>query len=302
MMANASINSCPVCNGNHWTHVCTCDAGEGDSFEVLLCPDCGLIKRFPSASNVSTGIYAIEETLLTNPRKGIINRSFNFFQRLWNRQKARITEREAGRVSGVLLDVGCHKGDFIATMRRRGWIAHGIESDDKARTYGESHYNLHIEKSEMLYRIQPKSYNVVTAWDFLGRTNDLPKSFRALCNLITSDGTLIVALYHPTPTIASDHKETWFRLMAHSNFLLGSKALRLLAADNNMQIVNEENSMAMTMASATACQLLYHTYNRQAEALWTGYTEGLKVNRAYKHATDNGCYIIYTLKHNTLPQ
>ena len=302
-MAKASINTCPVCNGNHWTHVCTCAANKEDTFEVLLCPDCGLVRRSPEATtNGNTGIYAVDGVLQGTPKNGIISRCYNTLRHIWNRQKVRITEREAGRVSGVLLDIGCHRGDFIAALRRRGWIAHGIESNNNAREYGNSHYNLHIEKGEILYRIHSCSYNVVTAWDFIGKTADLQKSFKTLCDLLTSDGTLIVALYNPASSIASRHKEIWHCLMAHTTFLFSRTAFEQLAADNNMRIVKEQNNRAMNIAAATACELLRTRYSKQATALSKGCIEGFKTASKYQDKADNSCYIIYTLKHNTLPQ
>lgn len=302
MMAKASINSCPVCNGNHWTHVCTCAATEEERCEVLLCTDCGLVKRMPVPQNDDTGIHAIDKALRTPPKSGIISRCYDLILHTWNRQKAHITEREAGRVSGVLLDAGCHRGNFITTMRQRGWIAHGIERNNEARQYGNTHYNLRIEKGEMLYRIHPKSYNVVTAWDFIGQTQEPRKGFKALCDLLTSDGTLIVGLYNPASDIATRHKEIWYRLMAHDTYLFSRNAFERLAADNNMQIIRVQNSTAMTMAANTACQLLRNKYRKQITALARGCVEGFKTTSARRYKPDNGCYIIYTLKHKTLPQ
>lgn len=301
-MAKASINSCPVCNGNHWTHVCTCAISEERNFEVLLCPDCGVVKRIPAANTDDTGIYAIDNELRTNQKSGIISRCYFTLCHAWSKQKARITEREAGRVSGVLLDIGCHRGDFIAAMRQRGWIAHGIESNNDARQYGNSHYNLHIEPGEMLYRIRPRSYNVVTAWDFIGKVQDPQKSFKTMCDLLTSDGTLIVALYNPASAIAAHDKETWYRLMAHTTFLFSPTAFERLAADNNMQIVRKQSNKTMNSAVITACELLRNGYRKQATALSKGCIEGFKTTSKGQDKTDDGCYIIYTLKHNILPQ
>ena len=43
-------------------------------------------------------------------------------------------DEEASASSASYLDFGCGTGDFVNNLAERGWISHGIEPNEKART------------------------------------------------------------------------------------------------------------------------------------------------------------------------
>lgn len=293
-MTNAPINTCPACNGTHLMHIYTYTDGGLFSGDILQCADCGLhIHRgatgYPPPPPYNVLHYPI-------PADNA-DRLFLALRGRWLQRKARIVEREAGRVSGVMLDAGCMTGEFIATMRHRGWIAHGIEACDTAREYGNTHYGLHIEAGNTLYRLKPKSYNVVTAWDTLGRSHDPERMFATLSSLITGDGTLILALYNPAAAIATHYGATWHKFSAYQQYLFTPAAVEALASRHGMQIVRRQKDDTMAKAAAAACRLLSPACRHRITALPGGVIQACKAAR--REHDGNGLYMIYTLKHNT---
>ena len=46
---------------------------------------------------------------------------------------------------GILLDIGCGKGEFLSIAKERGWQAYGIEPSEKLANYAIANYSLNIK-------------------------------------------------------------------------------------------------------------------------------------------------------------
>lgn len=295
-MTKNRTDTCPICNGSHWIHKHTCiDYITDTPFDVLQCCDCGLyITQNTPVLNDKTRYYPKSDSILhPENTRGAINRAYRMFSPFWQKQKARIVEQQSRRASGVLLDIGCKTGEFVNTMRRRGWIAHGLEYNPYAREYGNTHYNLKIEDQQKLLHIHPKSYNVVTSWDSIGELQDLNKSFAAMCNLIVSDGTLIIAFSDASSPAAQHYKEQWFSWdVPRKIWHLTPKSFERLAAKHNMQIIRRKRYEKKSFGTNTMSEWLANGKKSQTSPLLKSTLHEI-TNRI--KAIDSG-YIVYTLK------
>ena len=86
--------------------------------------------------------------------------------------------------------MGCKEGYFANAIRNNGWITHAVEHDPTAREYGNKRFMLQIEDGRRFFDINPRSYNVVVAWDTLGEAVDIHRTMDKLAQLIVKDGTV----------------------------------------------------------------------------------------------------------------
>ncbi len=107
---------------------------------------------------------------------------------------------------GRLLDVGCGHGEYLARMRRRGWIVEGSEVDSAAVDWArESHgLTVHLGALESL-RLPGDSYAAVTMSHVIEHVHDPVALLRECFRLLLPGGRLVLA----TPNIESfGHR--WF--------------------------------------------------------------------------------------------
>ena len=296
-MANNRIDTCPICSGIHLIHQYTyTDYITEHPFEILQCCDCGLFitQNAPTSNDKSLYYPKTDSPLHPETKKGTINRAYRIFRSTWLKQKASIVEQQSHRVSGVLLDIGCKTGDFVNTMRHRGWIAHGLEYNPFAREYGYSRHGVKIEEQQKLLHIQPKSYNVVTAWDSIGEFEDLNKSFAAMCNLIVSDGTLIVAFPDVSSPAVRRYKDKWFSWdIPRKRWHFTPKTFELLAHNYDMQITEQKRYAKKSMGSYIMSEWLTNSKMHQTQSL----LRGIFHEAADRIKSSEPEYIVYTLKH-----
>ncbi len=275
-------------------HTCI-DYITNSPFDILQCCDCGLsITPDAPDSNDIIQFYPKTDFILQPEAKDAFNRAYGILRKSWLKQKAKITEKQSCRVSGVLLDIGCKSGDFIATMRRKGWIAHGLESNPYARECGHAHFGLEIESQKQLLHIQPKSYNVVTSWDSIGEFQDLNKDFSAMCNLVVPDGTLIVAFSDASSSAAHLYKEQWFSWdVPRKKWHFTPHAFELLADKHGMIITNRKRYASKSIGASIMSEWIANGKTAQTMPLLKSVFHVL----ADRTQSANSEYIVYTLKH-----
>lgn len=265
-------------------------------FDILQCCDCGLFitPDAPDSNNIIQFYPKSDFILQPDATKGVFNRAYGILRNSWLKQKAKITEKQSHRLSGVLLDIGCKYGDFIATMRRKGWIAHGLECNPYAREYGHAHFGLDIGSQQQLLHIQPKSYNVVTSWDSIGEFQDLNRDFSAMCNLVVSDGTLIVAFPDASSPAANLYKEQWFSWdVPRKRWHFSPQAFEQLTDKHGMTIANRKRYAGKSLGTCVMSEWMANGKTSRIMPLLKSVFQ-LLANRTL---SANSEYIVYTLKH-----
>jgi len=98
------------------------------------------------------------------------------------------------RSQGSILDIGCHRGEFLAQMRERGWEVWGSEWSQRCCDYARKTFGLeHIFEGDFLsHRLPADSFDVVTLWHVLEHLFDPHKALVEVRRLLKRDGLLIV--------------------------------------------------------------------------------------------------------------
>lgn len=110
------------------------------------------------------------------------------------------------RENGVLLDVGCGSGQFLAKMRGLGWEVYGVEVDNMAVAVAREKFDLNVSSGTLKSAHFPDNFfDVVTLSHVIEHVDD-PVGLLGECKRVLKEGGKIVIT---TPNINSlGHK--WF--------------------------------------------------------------------------------------------
>ena len=292
-MTTVRIDSCPICNGNHLIHkLSLTDSVANKSFDILQCSDCGLhITQHAPIPKEMDEFYPDSESACYKPAQDICGKWLDSLLNKWYNEQVKLVREESERFSGVLLEMGCKEGYFANAIRNNGWITHAVEHDTTAREYGNKRFLLQIEKGSRLFDINPRSYNVVVAWDTLGEAIDIHRTIEKLAQLIVKDGTIIIAFHNATSNDAKLYGSSWSGWNApRKRWHLTPQSFEKLVMQHNLEIVNQRHSTHR--AAITAIMSMWqHTGKKGFWATLLHYFKTLLAT------SPNNTYIIYTLKH-----
>lgn len=151
---------------------------------VVQCRRCGLGYLNPRPTREEIGRYYPERYFA---HRGQLENRY--------RREAPYLEEQPGR----LLDIGAARGDFLATMRDRGWEVEGIEPFAEA---GNPHG---IEIRRMSFPeecdLQGAQFDAITAWAVFEHLHDPARAFEESARLLRPGGRLIVQV----PNLRSIH-------------------------------------------------------------------------------------------------
>jgi SAM-dependent methyltransferase len=97
-----------------------------------------------------------------------------------------------GRQPGRVLDIGCGNGDFLHSLKRRGWDAHGVEFSAKAAELARSR-GIDVHRGELRSAAYPASFfDVVTLWHVVEHLPDPLTELAEVRRILRDDGLLVV--------------------------------------------------------------------------------------------------------------
>ena len=291
-MTTTRIDNCPICKGSHLIHKLSyTDSISGKTFEILQCSDCGLhITQYAPILADMGAFYPDSDSECYKPAKTPERKWLHRLHEWWYKKQVKIVKEESQRMSGVLLEMGSEQGHFSQAMRGNGWIAHGVEYDATAREYGNKRFQQQVEDGSRLFDINPRSYNVVVAWDTLGKSFNINKTMEKLSQLIVSDGTLVIAFHSAVSDDAQYYGSNWSAWDApRKRWHLTPQAFEKLIEPYNLVITNRSHSTYRSFITNVMSELS----SQQKPNIWLSMWRALKRN---SRTQDNYTYYIYTLK------
>ena len=173
------------------------DPQTGDSFDVLVCTECGLGVIDPIPDDLGR-FYGAE---YYGKRHGFTAR-----YRTWRRM--RLLRRHVGG-KGRLLDVGCGDGDFVAAAVQAGWRACGIERGERAEDHEHSGLDIRGSVDELRGL---GTIDVITMWHSFEHMTEPARELDRLLELLADGGTLIVVVPDFGGLQARTFGTSWFHL------------------------------------------------------------------------------------------
>ena len=98
-----------------------------------------------------------------------------------------------GSHKGKLLDLGCGKGSFLATMRDLGWDILGVEIDAQAASVAQDHFGVPVVKSPLeKAKFPADSFDAVTITHVLEHVHDPIGLLKECLRVLKPGGRLVV--------------------------------------------------------------------------------------------------------------
>jgi len=193
-----TITNCPVCSSSNIEKVFdTVDHfSSGEVFPVCDCRECGFrfTNNFPSEDIIGKYYDSPDYISHSDSHKGLINRLYHYFRKRMLKKKVDLVATHAKDNSIRLLDIGCGTGYFLQAAKKRGWNVSGIEKNAKARESAKIRTGLVVKDENSLWNIENGAFDVVTLWHVLEHMEKLNESLEKLNDILTPDGTAVIAL------------------------------------------------------------------------------------------------------------
>lgn len=94
-----------------------------------------------------------------------------------------------------VLDIGCAVGDFLATMRERGWRVSGVEPDGGAAAYARERHGINVFTGyldDAPFALE--SFDAVTMWEVLEHTPRPVETLRRVYDLLRPGGAIVLSV------------------------------------------------------------------------------------------------------------
>lgn len=173
-------------------------------FELHACDACGLRFVYPPTPDDALAAY------YDGAFYGELGGGSSLALRLFHALRARVVER-AHPPPGLLLDVGCGDGGFLAYMAARGWRVRGVESAAEGRARAGRALGDAAAVTAGLDGA-PRGADVITLWHVLEHVADPVGFLGAVRERLAPDGDLVLAVPNHGSAEARAFGTSWFHL------------------------------------------------------------------------------------------
>lgn len=205
-------DKCPACHGTkiHEVLICKDYTVSKEDFSVWHCDTCSLRFTQDVATEEKIGPYYQSEEYIShsNTSKGLINRVYQWVRNYTIKKKVSLIQKQSGKSTGSILDVGCGTGEFLAGMKSAGWAVQGLEPDEGARTQASSITGTSVGEPDDLFSLSQK-YDVITMWHVLEHVHRLHEYLDRFQELLAEGGVILIAVPNYTSTDATHYQEHW---------------------------------------------------------------------------------------------
>ncbi|MBC7921984.1 MAG: class I SAM-dependent methyltransferase [Ferruginibacter sp.] len=205
------IGNCPICGSDQFTNLMICQdyTVTQESFAIVECKKCRFKLTNPRPTQENAGRYYQSEAYIShsNTTRGIVNQLYHFARKFTLQKKLKLIN-SLGSEKKRLLDVGCGTGTFLEVCQKSGWNVNGTEPDAKARGLAHTRVKSQVEEN-LLSAFPGETFETITLWHVLEHIHQLDESVKKLKKLLTSNGTLLVAVPNCESYDAKLYREKW---------------------------------------------------------------------------------------------
>jgi SAM-dependent methyltransferase len=226
---------CNVCG-----HEITDGAGGSttkDGFELIRCPQCGLLfRRLLPRRDELDSLYSEE---YFRDRDGATGGYADYLgdERLHRSLAASRLARLEGLTSGrKLLDVGAAAGFFVAEATERGWEATGIDVSRPMVEHAAKR-GLHVVLGD-LHEMRAELFDVVTMWDYIEHSIDPARDIGRCAELLRPGGLVALSTGDVESVVARLSGRHWHLLTPrHHNYFFGRTTIRRLLEAHDFTVL-----------------------------------------------------------------
>jgi SAM-dependent methyltransferase len=205
------IKNCPICaNPDFSIFLCGKDNFlSGEEFTILKCDNCDFRFTNPRPDETEMNRYYDSPDYIAHNarRRTLLMTIYKSVRKFSIRNKYSIINKFS--TGKVLMDIGCGTGEFLNYCRKMNFVTIGIEPNEKARNFAIYDLGLTIFNERQLDEFFPATFDVITMWHVLEHVHKLNERLQLIHELITPDGTLIIAVPDSDSWDARKYKEFW---------------------------------------------------------------------------------------------
>jgi SAM-dependent methyltransferase len=206
-------NACPLCSSEMigLQFGCTDYFFSRKDFEIFKCSSCNFLftQDYPDEADIAQ-FYESEDYISHNDSSiGISNKLYRIARGLMLKKKKNLINDITHLEKGNLLDIGSGTGYFAATMKNSGWLARGIEINEKARNFSRSHFGLEVGTPDELSSFSSNSFDCITLWHVLEHFHDPFKYISEIFRLLKPGAICLIALPNCSSNDAKHYRRFW---------------------------------------------------------------------------------------------
>ena len=184
-----------------------------ETFNLYLDDKTDLLITLPRPSNIELpGYYESEDYIShTDSKASLMDRVYQVIKNYSIKKKLKMVNN-LKRDKGLLLDIGCGTGDFLAACQKGGWSIVGIEPNDKARQLTKGKLGTEDSVSQDIHSVLESykgQFDVITMWHVLEHIPNLLEYIEQLKFLLKPTGCLVIAVPNFKSYDAVHYKEHW---------------------------------------------------------------------------------------------
>ena len=213
MSQTVHYTQCPVCRSTDIQPVLQAKdyTVSGELFWIWHCNSCSVrfTQDVPAADAIGPYYQSAAYVSHSDTKKGLINRLYHLVRNYTLGKKKALVQKETGRETGSLLDIGAGTGAFAHTMQQAGWQVTGLEPDETARRNALAQYQLTLQTPETLFQFGDAQFDVITMWHVLEHVHDVSAYLQTYRCILQPGGCLIIAVPNYTSYDAQLYNEYW---------------------------------------------------------------------------------------------
>ncbi len=223
--------ACPLCNKQE-NEKCFSERNH----DVLACKNCGLFFIHPYGSNdhekVST--YDWDNLEIVDPAKHYVSSKSYYKKKYLSFIRSECTTAKS------ILDVGCGTGSLLELLYDENPNIRrvGIELNAERAEFAKKVSNCEIYQIPIEKFIYDSKFDVITMINVLSHIPSIDNLFSSICNLLATDGKLILKVGEMAVDVKKDAKFDW-GIPSHLHFL-GTDTMQFICNKYGFDIIRHE--------------------------------------------------------------
>ena len=165
----------------------------------------------PKSEDLMRYYESVDYISHSDTKKNTLDKIYHLVRKYTIRNKVNRLRKEQPN-GKIVLDIGCGTGDFLTACSKNDWIIYGVEPNSKARALAQektASKKVYSSISELLEIHKDKKFDVITLWHVLEHIPNLIEYINDLKKLLSSTGTLIIAVPNFKSYDATHYKKYW---------------------------------------------------------------------------------------------
>lgn len=206
-----TIDRCPVCSGKQLTDLYSSKdyTVSHETFQIKICSSCALGITTPRPDSEKLDKYYLSDEYISHSgnTSGIVGSLYRTARKVTLGWKQKLVESQTSSKNKSVLDFGCGTGEFLLTMKKKGWTIAGVEPSNLAREKADK--LLGITTLQSLKDLGKNNFSAITLWHVLEHVPHLNETLATFLQLIDKRGALFVAVPNYQSPDAQHYKQYW---------------------------------------------------------------------------------------------